>query len=140
MRNALATVFVVSVVAASLAAQADKQKPSAPSSVSKITISGCIQSTPPASTAAAPSASTSKYELTMAKLTSGAPVGTAGANDLTSARYGLQGDDKTISPHVGHKVEITGIVTPASATDTDVAVKAPTLKVDSLKMVSTKCE
>ena len=52
--------------------------------------------------------------------------------------YRLDGEDKTISPHLNHQVEITGTVSPASAAGAG-AVAAPTLKIESLKMIAAKC-
>jgi hypothetical protein len=110
-----------------------------------ITLSGCIQNAPAASataTAAGASASASaapKFVLSTkggAATGAGAAVGTSG----TAMRYQLDGDDKTISPHVNHQVEITGTVQPAGATAAAGAAGAgPTLKVDSVKMVSATC-
>jgi len=66
----------------------------------------------------------------------GAPVGTSG----TAMRYQLDGEDKAISPHVNHQVEITGTVQPAGASAASGAAAAgPTLKVDAVKMVSATC-
>jgi len=67
------------------------------------------------------------------------PVGTTGAAPAAT-RYRLEGDEKTISPHLNHQVEITGTVSPATAgSATGATTAAPTLKVESLKMVAAKC-
>jgi hypothetical protein len=63
------------------------------------------------------------------------PVGTAGATP-PATRYRLEGDEKTISAHLNHQVEITGTVTPATGAG---ATATPMLKVDSVKMVAAKC-
>jgi len=58
-------------------------------------------------------------------------------------QYKLDGTDATLTPHVGHKVEITGTVDEAKgATDAPAAsgANAPKLKVVSLKMVSPSCQ
>jgi len=73
----------------------------------------------------------------------GAPVATSGAAGAAAgakASYRLDGTDSTLTPHVGHKVEITGTLEerPASAAGGTNA-PAGTLKVDSVKMVSTTC-
>ena len=81
-------------------------------------IAGCIQTAPPAAPAAgaAPAAAVaSKFDLANAKVVSGGPVGTTGAAP-TAMRYRLDGDDKTISTHLNHQVEITGTLSPATAT------------------------
>ena len=54
----------------------------------------------------------------------------------------LDGDDAKLSPHVGHKVEITGTAAkPAMSAQpsTGSASASPKLKVDSVKMVSPTC-
>jgi hypothetical protein len=70
----------------------------------------------------------------------------AGAAAATKASYRLDGTESTLTPHVGHKVEITGTMGEqrpgsAAAGAASGASNAPmaTLKVDSVKMVSTTC-
>ena len=115
----------------------------------KVTISGCIQNAPAEGATASAAEGGSKYVLGNAKMASGASrsssVGTSGTTGAKS--YRLEGEDKTISPHLNHQVEITGTVQNASGSSTGAAGAAsgsaaagPTLKVDSLKMVSTKCQ
>jgi hypothetical protein len=114
---------------------AQEQKPAA-APASKVTISGCLQAALPAPAAAgAPAApAAAKFELANAKVVSGGPVGTAGAATVT--RYRVEGEDKTISPHLDHQVELTGTVSPAAPSSGAVA---PLFKVDSVKMISAKC-
>jgi hypothetical protein len=74
----------------------------------------------------------------------GAPVATSGAASAAKMSYRLDGTESTLTPHVGHKVEITGTVQeqrPAAAAGGAASANAPagTLKVDSVKMVSTTC-
>ena len=136
------------------APQPGAQQPAAPreqpapkpqtTQTSKMTISGCIQNAPAAAAgggaaggaAGAGASAQAKFVLANAKSTgaAGAAVGTAGT---TATRYQLEGEDKAISPHVNHQVEITGTVSPASGA---AATAAPMLKVESVKMVSAKCE
>ena len=104
----------------------------------KVMIAGCIQAAPPAAPGAggAPAApAASRFDLANAKVVSSGPVGTTGGA-ATAMRYRLEGDEKTISPHVNHQVEITGTVSPASATT---GAAAPMLKVDTVKMVAATC-
>jgi hypothetical protein len=61
-------------------------------------------------------------------------------------RYQLDGDDKSISPHLNHEVEITGTVQPAAGGGASAAgaggsaaASGPTLKVESVKMVAATC-
>jgi hypothetical protein len=78
--------------------------------------------------------------LANAKAATGAgAVGTAGSA-VTATRYQLEGEEKTISPHVNHQVEITGTVQPAGAgAAAGAAAAGPMLKVESLKMIAAKC-
>jgi hypothetical protein len=157
MKNILATVFVASSLVVSPGAQGQPpaapgqepttqiQKPEPPTlgqqppvtQLGKVTIGGCIQSAPPAAPAAgAPSTPVApRFDLANAKVVSGGPVGTTGAA-ATATRYRLEGEEKTISPHLNHQVEITGTVSPAPSS---AAGAAPMFKVESLKMIAAKC-
>src|SRR6185436_11126957 len=114
----------------------------------KVTYSGCIERQP-ASAAAVTGAPTMPFMLTNASAAgAGAPVATSGSGaGAAKASYRLDGTESTLTPHVGHKVEITGTVEeqrPASAaaggaTSGSSNTPAGTLKVDSVKMVSTTC-
>jgi len=119
----------------------------------KITVSGCVAKAEAAQTptgtagAAGASASTkaAKFVLNDAAMaSSGATAGTAGAPATAIAsEYKLDGDDAKLTPHVGHKVEITGTVEEAKgATQAPAAsaANAPTLKVDNVKMVAPSCK
>jgi hypothetical protein len=46
-----------------------------------------------------------------------------------------------LAPHVGHKIEVTGVAVPATEAETDKSVpKAPHyMKLSGIKMVSTTC-
>jgi hypothetical protein len=105
-----------------------------------VTLSGCIQNAPaPAAGAAASAATAPKFVLSTkggGATGAGAPVGTSG----TAMRYQLDGEEKAISPHLNHQVEITGTVQAAGAAAAAGATGAgPTLKVDSVKMVAATC-
>ena len=162
MRNILPALFVASSIAAGVAAQgpppqapseprqpatrteqpAPPQKPATTQAASKVTISGCIQTAPPAAAAPGGAPTTkpaeSKFDLASAKMVSGEAVGTTGSA-ATATRYRLEGDEKTISPHLNHQVEITGTVSPATAGGAGGASAAPMLKVESVKMLAAKC-
>jgi hypothetical protein len=154
MKNTVSAICLGVVFAVSLSAQGQSQQPTPPrepadqstprapqpatSPLAKVTISGCVQNAPPAAPAAgavpaAPRAS--KFDLANAKTVTPAAVGTTGTA-ATVTRYQLEGDEKMITPHLNHQVEVTGVVTPASATG---ATAAPMLKVESVKMVAAKC-
>lgn len=126
------------------AAQGEQPRPRA-QAASKVTISGCIQNAPTASATpggAAPAAGgpAAKFVLANAKAaTDAGAVGTAGAA-VTATRYQLDGEEKTISTHLNHQVEITGTVQPAGAgAAAGAAAAGPMLKVESVKMIAAKC-
>ena len=108
-----------------------------------ITLSGCIQAAPASAATAGGAASTAnapKFVLA-AKPAAGAAGGAVGTSG-TAMRYTLDGEEKTISPHLNHQVEITGTVQPSSASAAPAAggaAASPTLKVESVKMVSATC-
>src|SRR5712691_5449397 len=60
------------------------------SGMDKVTVTGCVQ-----------------------RADTAAPSGTASA--ATASSYKLDADDAKLTPHVGHKVEISGTVEPASS-------------------------
>ena len=57
---------------------------------------------------------------------------------MSSTGYRLDGDTEKLSPHLNHQVRIVGTVNTSSASAA--AAAAQTLKVDSVTMVSAKCE
>jgi len=121
---------------------------SAQKSAKTITVSGCVtkaQQSPTGTTGATGAAGTNeaKFVLTNAALASKDTAGTAGAPATAIAsEYKLDASDSKLTPHVGHKVEVTGTVAepmggeekPAAS-----AANAPTLKVDSVKMIAATC-
>jgi hypothetical protein len=113
----------------------------------KVTFSGCIERQP-ASAAAITGAPSMPFMLTNASAAGAGAVATSGSGGAASAAksYRLDGTESTLTPHVGHKVEITGTLDeqrPAAAAGGAASgasnAPAPTLKVDSVKMVSTTC-
>jgi hypothetical protein len=77
------------------------------------------------------------------------PVGTSGGAPTAGVSYRLEGDETKLAPHVGHKVEISGSVNEHVVTspNTDTTSgntgrtsgNAPSLKVESVKMVASTC-
>ena len=119
--------------------------PAARQASEKVTISGCIQNAP---AAGAEAAAAPKFVLAKGKMVSGAAGSAVGTSGTTAAvaDYRLDGEDKTLSPHLNHQVEITGTVQRSSASATGAANAAPgsaaagpTLKVDSVKMIAATC-
>lgn len=131
------------------------QAPSASASASadkKVTLSGCIERQP-ASAAAVTGTPTMPFTLANASPAGAkAPVGTSGgatgaASAAAGKSYRLDAAESVLSPHVGHKVEVTGTIEEESASPAAGAgaagassAAAAKLKVDSVKMVSTSCQ
>jgi hypothetical protein len=72
-------------------------------------------------------------------------VGTSGSTRTASTEYRLDGDDAKFTPHIGHKVEVTGVVDQGSTTAPSAAASGrataapPKLTVDTVRMVSLTC-
>jgi hypothetical protein len=62
------------------------------------------------------------------------PAGSTSAAPVASS-YQLDAADSKLTPHVGHKVEITGTLDQASAAPG----APPKLKVDNVKMIAANC-
>jgi hypothetical protein len=164
---------MVCTLAIAVAAQTTPPPTQTPSSSSanKVTITGCIEraSSPtgtPGSTGTSGSASAgeTKFVLNTQPAGSGA-AGTSGTGTSTSGTssssspsasssasaksYRLDADDSQLTPHVGHKVEITGTVEGGASTSSTTSssssasssstATAPKLKVDSVKMIASSC-
>ena len=116
------------------------------SAAKKITLSGCVERQPAGASAAAGPAM--PFSLTnAAAVAASAPVGTAGAAAAAPASvaktYRLDAAEAMISPHVGHKVEVTGTVNEPSSTasaSASATPSAPTFKIESVKMVAANCQ
>ena len=147
----LASIFCGTVAVA--AAQDPSTAQSGAASGKSMTVSGCIQKAEPSAgatgTAGSTAASdTTKFVLKNVSSAGAGAAGTAGTAGTAGAsaagamvsEYRLDADDAKLSPHVGHKVEITGTVDKsASGAASTAATASPKLKVDSVKMVSATC-
>ncbi len=122
----------------------------------KVTFEGCVQRGM-AATSASPGAvgtsGTGSFVLANAKHagaagatapSAGAPPAPATAANAGTS-YRLEWDEAKLSPHVGHKVEVTGTLNDQSNTDTTSGNVAKTsgnsasLKVESVKMIAATC-
>ena len=56
-----------------------------------------------------------------------------------ASSYRLDAVDSKLSPHVGHKVEISGTLQPPTGSSPSSATASPTLKVDNVKMLAATC-
>src|SRR5262249_49385100 len=150
MKRIWATTLAVLVggLVVALAAQ-DPQPSRSAGSAKTITVSGCVQRateapTGTSGTAGAPAASSSepKFLLKSAASAGTGATGTSGsASSATAREYRLDGDDSKLTPHVGHKVEISGSLEEAMPSPSGAASSssAPKLKVDSVKMIASSC-
>jgi len=132
-------------LAVGLVAQAPQSTPA-----KNITVSGCIQRATESptgtsgTTGATRGTSETKFLLTSAAM----PTGTTSTAETppstaVASEYRLDADDAKLTPHVGHKVEISGVIQePTSTTPTQPAASAanaPKLKVDTVRMVASTC-
>jgi hypothetical protein len=149
----LQVVFATSaafVMAATLAVMAQTppsaQPPSSQSLAKTMTLTGCLQRAQPApgGTSAAAGSMQPKFVLASISPSPSSAAGTSGTSG-TASEYRLDYDEAKLTPHVGHKVEITGTVVPMSSTPPSAASapsstsNAPTLKVDNVKMIAATC-
>jgi len=115
---------------------ADPQSQRSSASANTITVEGCIQKGAAASPGGTTGTTGSSASAFM--LTSAAKPATSKETTPIASSYKLDADDAKLTPHVGHKVEISGTVQPPSASAAGGA-GTPTLKVDNVKMVAATC-
>ena len=126
-----------------------------------VTLTGCVQTAPMSASGSpqgqgagrTPGATTAgatgqRFVLNSARMTASgdtnrSAVGTTGT---AAASYQLEGDTATISPHLNHQVEITGMIQASAASPTGAdrsapgsTASAPTVRVTSVKMLSATC-
>jgi hypothetical protein len=126
------------------------------SNANKVTVTGCVQrgsSDAPTGTSGTAGASIPDTQFILANATAGtSTAGTSGTSSASSSamtvapRYRLDDDAASkVTPHVGHKVEVTGTIdeaghsTAATAGATSSGAAAPKLKVDSIRMIASTC-
>ena len=139
----------------------------------QITVTGCVQRASDSGssgtggtsgTSGSTSASSSKFILTNAMMGSGGTSGSTSGTTGSSTSSGSSGsmktyrldttDDSKLTPHVGHKVEVSGTLEEQSSTTSSSSTSgtsgttgtsstssanAPKLKVDSVRMLSSTC-
>jgi len=156
-----ATVFVAAVtIAAQTSSTSQTPSSQTPQNRSensdrRITVTGCLQPVPPSPTGTTgttdakgdPAAGDAKFLLTNVT-----PADSAGDPNAAAARtYRLIANEAALSPHVGKKIELTGIIddqnsstrSPSSASSdassAPSAASSPKLKVESGKVLSPQC-
>ena len=112
-----------------------------------ITVEGCIQRSASSATAgAAGTAGSASSDSVFILASAMKPAGTSGSTASSApiaSSYRLDADMAKLTPHVGHKVEISGTVEQAAPSGasgaSSSAAAAPRLKVDNIKMVAATC-
>jgi hypothetical protein len=164
MKDRVGGAMVVLVCGAAMVAAAQNSSGSqtnSSSSADKITVTGCIQRAAQTTTGTvgATGDAGTKFMLSNATRKAGAmsTTGTSGTSTpnnssaaSSASSYRLDTDDSKVSSHVGHTVEITGTLESASMSNSATSASSapaagqpnansPTLKVDSVSMLSTTC-
>ena len=153
----LLTVIGACAFATAVSAQAQSTASTSSSQMANtsITVQGCIErgAPMPSSTTGATGTAGSAEEFVLSHASeSSAPAspstatGTSGSMNVATS-YRLDATDATLTPHVGHKVEIKGTVespaasasNSASSSTASSSSSAPKLKVDSVKMIASSC-
>lgn len=127
----------------------DSSAQSAPKTMAKadtLTIQGCIQRSAQASSATpgatGTAGATSAAFILANAMRPAAAAPSAAASATIASSYRLDADASKLSPHVGHKVEITGTLdasAPAAAPSSPGAAAPPRIKVDNVKMLAASC-
>lgn len=135
-----------------MAQTSQSSQPSQSTSAKAITVTGCVnraQQSPTGTSGTAGAAAAAgeiKFVLTNASISASGTAATSGTTTPQStaiaSEYRLDADDAKLTPHVGHKVEITGTAEQATGTTQPPAAStanAPKLKVENVKMIATTC-
>jgi hypothetical protein len=127
--------------AAQTATAASQPPSSAPKPPEKITITGCVERADQMRGADTVGTTTDSMHFVLVNIPSSDAVGTTGsARPAMDKGYRLDGDEKQLNPHVGHKVEIVGVVDESAATTGAASsINGPMVKVQSVKMLSETC-
>ena len=117
-----------------------------------ITVEGCIQRSASASATAGATGTAGSASADSGFVLASAmkPAGTSGSSASSApiaSSYRLDADSAKLTPHVGHKVEISGTVEAASSSSSSSsasaasasAAAAPKLKVDNVRMIAATC-
>jgi hypothetical protein len=156
-RIAMSTVVAFGCAVA-LHAQAPPSQASSRDLPGAITVTGCVERADEVAGNSAAAATVDSLSFVLIHAVKGpaaetptATTGTTGASTSSTkpiakgTMYRLDGDVRTLNPHVGHQVEITGSIlaptaTAADSADATSAANAARMKVDQIKMVSDTCD
>ena len=131
-------VVVSAMLAVSLVGVTAQNKPAVDAGT-PVTAVGCLRKWDPAMGGKQGILNPAKLEYVLTDLGPGTPAAPALPNVL---RYLVKAKDATVAltPHINHRVEVSGIVTGLSETKpTSTPQVAPTLTVATLKMLSPEC-
>jgi hypothetical protein len=128
---------------------AQTAQPSTTTAAKTVMATGCLQRAPKSAVGTSGTVDEAhppkEAKFVLANATTGplGTVGTSGTARPAATEYRLDGDDAKFSPHVGHKVEITGVVdqgsSAAPSASADARSAAPKLTVDTVRMLSLTC-
>ena len=163
---ATACTLAIGVSAQTAGQTSPAQRPTSTTASDKITVTGCLQRETATATAGttgtsgttSATSSASGFVLKVIPPSAASTTGstaagatTTGTSGSTASSYKLDADEK-LTPHIGHKVEITGSVdksmstAPSGSTSTAAGTSAsasgstaPKLKVDSVRMIAASC-
>jgi hypothetical protein len=149
--GASAAVFALTVGLAGQAPPPNPAQGSSPASPNRVMVTGCVQPAPSGPTGTSGTVGSAsgetKFRLTDVMASTANTQGAAGASTAASvaSAYRLDAEDAKLTPHVGHKVEISGTVDAAGASGTaspsatSPSANAPKLKVDTIKALADTC-
>lgn len=130
--------LVTAALAAQTTSSATPQRSTA-KAPEKITITGCVERADQVASPAATLGTTVDSLTFVLRTPPPETAGTSGTRPAADKGYRLDGDVAKLNPHVGHKVEITGLVTEAAATGATSSAEGPKVKVESIRMLSETC-
>jgi hypothetical protein len=149
MNRNIGWVSLAAVACAVVTVSAQQKDPQAVP-VTQITVVGCLQ---PSEPAAGSTEASTKYSLTKAKAgkdasatstTSGTSGTTGTSGTQMASTYRLDANDSTLTPEVGHEVEIIAVLEDPETAHAGKSAAAksdptPTLKVERIRMVAVPC-
>jgi len=147
----MAVACAASLAAAQTPSQTTPTRSSSQSAAKQVTVTGCVQraSASPSGatgTTGTTGASSAEPSFILTNASSGssssAAPGATGTSGTPSS-YRLEGDDAKLTPHIGHKVEITGeldsMPSSSAPAGSSSSASAPKLKIDTVRMVAASC-
>ena len=152
--------MLIWLIAAAFAAQttppvtAQRGDASRPPDKDKITITGCVERADQVASAGSTATTVDSQSFMLINASKDGAAsrsetvgtsGTAGAatKDAKGETYKLDAEAAKLNPHVGHKVEVTGVVdstaSAPAASDAPSRDSAPRIKVETVKMLAETC-